>query len=361
MDTQGCPPFYALDDLYAVGLDPSQIRCSFSIVAFTVCISIILFIILVVAVLRTLIIFQNRRRKLQQLFSLSSWISMLTLLQSWLCVGLYSSILIIMYVYGTGHNVFIFLLGVGNLLFGIGSDQWMAKLIRLGTRIIAPPNNKRVINAARAASRGSVVKLVDVISEADVVLKAIITLNRVLLLLQFICLCILSMIFINERIWLKIGVGIQAILVLSSLIAALWQYHRCETAIQETQRNVKEDKITTTTSSKWADSVRLKFRLHKLVLASMGIPATLILLLWSIEVIPMNYIMLIVFAAFDAATNGMMVLTFIQHRKMKRGRTMNNTLTNYNSKENQSKENIMAKTTAVAAYQTREGNSSGMG
>lgn len=333
VDQTGCEPLFAKDNLFAMGLDQSMIGCSLSIVAFTVCFAVFLCIMLLVAALRTYVIFHNRKRKLQQLLSVSSWMSILTLVQSWLCVALYLIILVVFHTYGAGDNVFVFLLGMESLLFGIGSDQWVAKLIRLGSRIIGPTRKQvqqmnsqqfRPMGSGRLP-RQSVMQIADAMSHSDRNLKAISMLNRFVLGLQFLFLCILAMVFQTQRIWLRAGIALLAVSVFLSLVAALWQYHRCENAMLETQRNIEGKQ----SAPHWIDVVRWKFLMHRLVLASIGIPGIITILLWAIEVIPINYIMLIVFGVFDVATNSIMILTFLQRRHLKTGGTIR--MTNHTS------------------------------
>ena len=315
----------------AMGLDPSTIECSVSIVAFTALFSLYFCIMLLVALLRTYVILQNRKnRRGQSRYSGSSWVPILTLAQSWLCVGIYLVVVVIFHAYGSANNVFVFLLGLESLLFGIGSDQWVNKLIRLGSRIIISPTkqkqmqqthhqNSQLLKQAVGAKlpRKSVIQLAPAVAEVDALLKFLIWTNRLVLVIQFTFLCIVAMVLPTQRQWLQAGVGLLAGVIFLALTALWWQYHRCEKAMLETQKGV----MGSSTAPHWISAVRFKFFIHRLVIAALGIPAIVIAILWAAEVIPINHVFLLVFGFLDVATNSLMILTFIRNRSISKSRT----------------------------------------
>ena len=76
----------------------------------------------------------------------------------------------------------------------------------------------------------------------------------------------------------------------------------------ETQKRIQQ--VKSTVNPKKLDTVRLKFRIHRVILLANGIPAIVMLVLWASETVPINYITLITMGVFDVVINGFMLATF---------------------------------------------------
>jgi hypothetical protein len=327
MNQSGCPSGYARDEVYAIGVDRSGLDCSLSLVAFTVCWVLFTTVMFTVAALRTHLIIANRKRKKQALCVRASWGSLLALGQSWVSLAIFLTALVVLYVPGADPNAYVLLSGLEFFFFNICASLWVAKVLRLGMKLIGhrpvgaaatinKPSNGDII---KPQGRPSVLLMQSMqhrlMTDSDLVIKVLKLTGLGAWIAQFVSLCVMGMIRKDEIIWLRIGLGLMGLLTLIHASVLVWQYRRCEEAIMRTQTALKGK---TTADPKWVQSVRFKFRVHATVLVAVASPAIIILWLWAFGAVPITYVTFLFLGLVDMAINGIMLVTFAFGRNKRR-------------------------------------------
>jgi hypothetical protein len=317
MNTTGCSPYYARDTFFV--MDPiaaSVAPCIVPLPLYGCFIGIYASILGLVAYSRTSYIVRRaysgkvKRGKRGEFGSLQ----ILTMTQSWLSSINMDLLLIVPLTYGTQHNVVIFLLGFQIFLFGVSSERWLTKLIRLGARIIGTNYySKPKANQVSDSQQGSEEALIfEDLQKFDLIQRSLVFSVRAALALELLSFCLFCMVFPTARYWFLIGIGFQSYFTFACMFVIIHQYQRCKNAIIQTQKGVRQILRNPAADSNIAvKSVLSKFTRHQWIVLTTGTPGAIVLLLWAAEVIPINFGMLIVCCSFDVVVNSSMFLTFM--------------------------------------------------
>jgi hypothetical protein len=257
-----------------------------------------------VAYSRTAIIFRRvRGRRVQAKLNRAQ---LITIGQVYCSLLVTLALLIVPFI-SQGGNVMVLLLGLQGLLFWICGLRWFNKLLRLGSRII-DPKRKQANTSSDGANTPDHPNAVDELAKSDSILKILISIATIIITIQAFFYCILAMVFPTNRIWLLTGVGLQSLLVLLSALMFTHQYQRCKNTILEANSKVRA--ITTANSNSTLAVVR-KFTMHQIILLATALPGIIVLLLYSLEVIPVNFTLTIVYTFFDVVTNASLLGVFM--------------------------------------------------
>jgi hypothetical protein len=231
-------------------------------------------------------------------------LQIITLTQSWASLLATLAILIVPLAYGANDNVMILLLGIQIFLFQISSIQWQEKLLRLGSRIIGVKFKPRLQSGNQHSEE-------DLLAKQDFLLKLLVLSIKIAILFQLICLCVLAMVFPTDTTWLSLGIGMLAYFTLASVLTFVYQYQRCKTAILAAKKHVEATMMAYVSEDVSTSVAVAKFKKHQIIQLLTGLPATVILLLWSIEVIPPSFWLTIFTVLCDTLVSGTMLSTFM--------------------------------------------------
>jgi hypothetical protein len=269
---------------------------------------IILFtvILLLVALVRTKIVKANQLKRKKAHASWSTrMFPLATLLASWASVAVLVLLMIIPLLAFPLNNSLIFLIGLQYLCFNILSERLLRKLLRLGAKIIS---TKELHSSSSDADDTN--KTLDYLKRSDSVLRVLHVLIMAGITFQFLCLCVLSMAFPDQSIWLRVGVGMEGFNIFCPMCALIWQYQRCSSAIAKQMNKVKD--LGPGSRAGVLDSVLAKFRKHQFILALFGIPGSLLYALLGADVIKISYLVIVVNAFLDAGVNSGVLMTVIK-------------------------------------------------
>jgi len=381
MNTTGCQAQLARDDLLL--MDPSASPISPCILVIPLYATLLAIYTLVLG----LVAFSRTRYILKRTFSRSAtrsgktgsigWVQTVTITQSWLsCINCFL-ILIVPFVYGSAHNVIVFLFGVQNVLYAISSERWLTKLIRLGSKIIgkryttsskqqlmrspgSPRSGKAEDSNNDSGTDDNEFAAMDNLRHLDLFLKIMMTSIRLMTVFLFISFCVLTLVFPTERRWLSAGLGAQSFLVCTSLIVLVYQYQRCKTAIIQTQKHVQAMLKNNSRPPEEKDGIKnvlKKFTRHQLILTVTGGPTWILLLLWAVSVIPINHATILVAMGIDVIVNGSMFFTFVLKSATKGGKTTTKSNRLVGGGDQQAQLGIVA----IADLDKKAGSSSGAG
>lgn len=302
MNTSGCSSFgIGRDDLLQMNTG-KEAPCTLIIPLYIVVVTLFGCILLLVAIKRTMyIIRRSETGNYGQDSNKFGMNQIYTLTQSWLTVLNVFLLLIIPFTYGTSNSVICFLVGTLYFFFGISADRWIAKILRLGSRIIGKKPNNNTEEIYRH------------LDQLDWILTILVYSIRFVLLLQLSC-TILTVVYPLDRYWLLSVIGFQVYLVTAAVTILMYQYQRCKNAIYASQRNIQG---IVEHANRGTNAVLKKFNRHQLILIGMGLPAICIHVLWTVEVIPVNYIVVMMVVFFGAFVNSTMLFTFATKNRVK--------------------------------------------
>jgi hypothetical protein len=333
MNTSGCELNFARDDFFISDYSGSIPPCYFSIPVYYTFMSIFSTILFLVAVVRTSLVRHMRLKKKKRIekFSVNAMIPLLTVAASWGSFIVIMLMMIIPATQGATQTNMTFLLGWQCLCFNFLAERWLRKLIKLGGKIIAPKS--RIGDSSSSNGGDHEIKVLEKLKRTDNMLKVLETIIITGIIFQFICFCILSMVFPSQKVWLNIGIGMEGYEIFFSMFALVWQYHRCSQAIKASStvvRGILDGK------QRPLDNVNQKFRKHQLILMAFGLSGSMVFLLWSVNVIPISYLLLIATSLFDSGTNCGILFTFLKRKnsrdpqtQMVSGSTFQNEITKY--------------------------------
>jgi hypothetical protein len=225
------------------------------------------------------------------------------------------------------NNAMILLLGAQFFFFALITERWLTKLVRLGSRILLRKHIPDTVRLQFNSSREDLIgererepeDQVEKVARMDTVLKVIHRILIIVILTQLILLCVVCMIITDTRIYLQIGVGLQACFVTLMMLTMCWQYQRCVWVIIETSRKVQATSPSPSRSQTMT-VVLSKFRSHQAIILGNGLIASVVYILWGLRVYEINYITIIVTSLFDALNNGGLILTFLRSSICGRGK-----------------------------------------
>lgn len=198
MNTTGCPPYYAVDNFF-VPRSGSE-NCGLFIPVFVAVLEFYALIHFGVAVTRTVVIRRNMRtRKVRESSTVNAIIPWITLAQSWMtffAVALTPAVWVLFSPAG-------FMYSICAVLFGVSAEMWLAKLIRLGAKIIPKSN----ISLGGDSSHRMIF---DALAKSDTLLTVVAYLTRTALTLQLVCGLILYLALGDPATWLQVTMGLQA-------------------------------------------------------------------------------------------------------------------------------------------------------
>ena len=320
-NTTGCADAFARDDLLVPSSLPDFFSaCFVSLPAYYILLLFFAIILSGVAFARTkLVQVRTKRMRLGQKVgsSLTARLSpAVVLFASWSSVCVLALFLIVPLAVSPLNNSLIFLIGVQYACFNILSERWLMKLVRLGSKIIMGGSKKDNSSSSSGVVGEEHLKAMDYLNRSDNVLVVLHTLIIVGLVFQFICLCVLSMIFTDTSLFVRIGIGMQGFNIFIPMCAIIWQYQRCTTAILASSKTTK-NLAQNGGRNQALESVVLKFRRHQIILAIFGIPGSLVFLLWGVSVFQVSFVVIIINSFLDAFVNCGVLVTFIKRRPRK--------------------------------------------
>ena len=320
MNTTGCAAAFARDSTLILDGIHIETACFLAMPFYFLMLVLFSIILGLVATIRTMLVCSRKRRQTYHSI-LSPLVPMVIVCASWISFFVMLLLIVMPATFGTGGNVMIFLIGMEYLCFNILSERWLRKLIRLGSKIISNPKRPGAGAAASDSSAQSAeeLKMLEYLNKSDRVLKILDSFIIVGITIQAICLCILCMVFTENPVWLRIGIGMEGFNVFCPMCALIWQYQRCTSAITSSMREVKSFQ---TPAKPGLQNVQLKFRRHQLILACSGIPASLLYVLWGADVIPISYLVIVITAFFDSVVNGGVLVTFVRRAKTRAAGTL---------------------------------------
>ena len=321
MNTTGCAPNIARDNFFTMNSMDHFGPCIVNIPLYICVLTLATLLLLSAAILRTRFILtrqsKNRRGGGSRDGSVCGLpiLQTVTLFQSWASVVVSALILILPLTFGTDGNVIVILVGIELFLFGISSERWMSKLIRLGRRIAGPGHASSFKDGADIEE--SLTESQDDLVHMDSTLKIVVSSVRIMLIVQFIFMVILAGIALpTSRIFFQIGIGIQGYLVFASMCAIIYQYYRCEAVIKSSHEKVQAYRVGGSSqlkANRQLESIQRKFRMHQSILLAAGLPASIILITWVLDLpgMPISYGLLLYLMMVDALVNGAMIVTFV--------------------------------------------------
>ena len=204
MNVTGCPPLYAVDNFFVPHPDTSE--CELSILALVIFSELSGLVHLAVLIKRTQIIRSNwKKRKPTSRRTILSVLPYVTLIQS--TGTLLTTILtpLVWYFYSPAGIMAAFIY----LFFAIQCETWLAKLIRLGGRVIPRGHFRQSITLVPGtdSSLG-----LEYLSRSDSLLKLIAIITRTGIVIQFIIGAIIYPLNPDDEFWFKLCITFQAIL-----------------------------------------------------------------------------------------------------------------------------------------------------
>lgn len=198
----GCPPYYAVDNLF----DKKQTECNLHIPVFVGILALFGLVHLGVGITRTKVIRGNmlKRKAPIDAFSWQAVIPWITLTQTWAAFVTVVMTPVVWAVYSPGG----FMLTIFAVLFGISSEMWLAKLVRLGARII--PKSALMHSDSEGVSNPEKTRLLQGLSKADNVIRCVSFVTRVSLVAQFIFGCLLYSIMEESISYLRVAMALQS-------------------------------------------------------------------------------------------------------------------------------------------------------
>lgn len=256
--------------------------CILNLAFFNAFMALVLVIELANLCVNTHSVLERARRRNQRL----RWGQYQTILSS-LCtlvVGVLFTIL--PHTHGTDYNVMLCLVGVVWCLFNVVALRWVSKIHRLGSKLIM----KRVPEAKST---------LQALGQDQTVFSVLLGLGYVLTAMQFLCTCVLAVVFYEDAGWVRASYGLNTAFLAIAAACALHQTEKCRQAVKQTIQQVAE-MLTAGTLDKYAQ-VQAKFRNQELFFALVGVGSTLMCALAAAGVIPVDHRMLLVAMGLDAA------------------------------------------------------------
>jgi hypothetical protein len=327
MNATGCPSLYAYDNVFS--REPVSNECELLIPLFVVVLEYCACVHLVVALKRTQIIRRNRNKRQErtrQGVAISKWsmaIPYITLCHSWGSFGGCALAPLVWYLYSPSG----FMLAIVGFCFNLQCELWLAKLIRLGSRII-PVTSVSSLQSSSGTGDSSQAEsnvILDQLSKTDRPLKVMQALSRSLLIAQFLAGAIaFPLVPSHEDFLVRFLVGIEAPLGVVYAASLIWQYLRCEHAIQRTNDVTKKMLSGQESSTNATLSAIKKMRQQRYILAAaMGIGCTLALL-FAVNVIVIRYWLLLTAEVLDSSISMTMAISLFRKGRHRNRKTVDN-------------------------------------
>jgi hypothetical protein len=199
MNVTGCPPLYAVDNFFEPNPDGSE--CELSILALVIFSELSGIIHLAVLIKRTQIIRSNwKKRKASPICTVLSLLPYVTLAQSTGTFVLTVMTPVVWYLYSPAG----FMAALIYLCFAIQCETWLAKLIRLGGRLI-PKGKFKIPSSDDSYS-------FEDLSRSDTLLKVLAVITRTGIVVQFVIGVIVYPLNFDDPFWFRLCVTFQAIL-----------------------------------------------------------------------------------------------------------------------------------------------------
>ncbi|KAH9261679.1 hypothetical protein BASA81_000335 [Batrachochytrium salamandrivorans] len=281
MNTTACEPGWAQDEFVYSTAPESREECILNLAFFNSFVAIIVLIQFVNAVVITNSVLGRAKRMEQKL----QYGQYQTILFPWCTLITVLLFIVLPNTIGTGNNVMLCLLGLMWQFFNLTALRWVAKVHRLGARLIVKrlPEAKPILQAIKP----------------DRVVARLMILAHMVCTAQFICLCILAVVFYQDAVWVQAGFGLNAVFVSLVCLCALHQTEKCRHAVRDTIRQVG-DMLSPDTLVKY-EEVQTRFRNQQLLFAFFGGMGILICALAAGEVFPIDHRVLLTALGLDAA------------------------------------------------------------
>lgn len=291
MNTTGCDSGWAQDDFVYSTAPERREDCILNLAFFNAFVAVLVLIQFAnaVAIIHSVL---ARAKRMGQTLQCGQYQTMAFPLCTVLAVLLF---IVLPNTIGTAHNVMVCLLGVMLELFNLTSLRWVAKIHRLGARLITKrlPESKPILQAIKP----------------DHVVPRLMVLAQIVCTAQFVCLSILAVVFYRDAAWVRAGFGLNAVFVFILSLCALHQTEKCRRAVRDTSKQVG-DMLSPETLIKY-QQVQTKFRNQQGLFVVFGGMGVLICALAAGGAFPIDHRVLLVALGLDAASTLAMFLTTV--------------------------------------------------